>query len=177
MARAKCPICGSELNTSTAYKVEIIGPRTGKITYKYYCSEEEWLSEQARKKKVKEDKDKAYYLICDIMGEKEIINTALWKEWAVWNKVADNEKIGKYLEENRDYLSSVIGKLNSSEFAKIRYLSTIIKDRIKEFVPMVKVEESSATEVNDNFELFEPTPIITPQIDEQVLYDVEDDLI
>ena len=132
MARAKCPVCGTELNTSTAYKVEIVGPRTGKVTYKYYCSEEEWLSEQARKKKAKEDKDKAYYLICDIMGEKEIINTALWKEWVVWNKVADNEKIGKYLEENKSQLTSEISRLSSSEFAKIRYLSAIIKNGIKE---------------------------------------------
>ena len=176
MARAKCPICGSELNTSTAYKVEIVGPRTGKVTYKYYCSEEEWLSEQARKKKAKEDKDKAYYLICDIMGEKEIINTALWKEWVVWNKVADNEKIGKYLEENKSQLTSEIGRLDSSEFARIRYLSTIIKDRIKEFVPRVE-GKPAVVEVDDNFELFEPTPVIKQQITEQVLYDVEDDLI
>ena len=145
MARAKCPICGSELNTSTAYKVEIVGPRTGKVTYKYYCSEEEWLSEQARKKKAKEDKDKAYYLICDIMGEKEIINTALWKEWVVWNKVADNEKIGKYLEENKSQLTSEIGRLDSSEFAKIRYLSASIKNGIKEFEPRVKIEEHYET--------------------------------
>lgn len=176
MARAKCPICGTELNTSTAYKVEIVGPRTGKVTCKYYCSEEEWLSEQARKKKAKEDKDKAYYLICDIMGEKEIISTALYKEWTVWNKVADNEKISKYLEENRDYLSSVIGRLDSSEFAKIRYLSAIIKNGIKEFEPRVEVKPTVA-EVDDNFELFDSAPVIKQQIEEQVLYDVEDDLI
>ena len=110
------------------------------------------------------------------MGEKEIISTALYKEWTVWNKVADNEKISKYLEENRNYLSSVIGRLDSSEFARIRYLSTIIKDRIKEFVPRVE-EKPAVVEVDDNFELFEPTPVIKQQITEQVLYDVEDDLI
>ena len=149
MARAKCPVCGTELNTSTAYKVEIVGPRTGKVTYKYYCSEEEWLSEEARKKKAKEDKDKAYYLICDIMGEKEIINTALWKEWVVWNKVADNEKIGKYLEENKSQLTSEIGRLDSSEFAKIRYLSAIIKNGIKEFVPRVEKKPVVIETVNE----------------------------
>ena len=176
MARAKCPVCGTELNTSTAYKVEIVGPRTGKVTYKYYCSEEEWLSEQARKKKAKEDKDKVYRLICDIMGERDIINTILWKEWTIWNKVADNEKISKYLEENKDYLSSMIGRLDSSEFARIKYLSTIIKDKIKEFVPKIE-EKSVVVEVDNDFELFESTPVIKPQIEKQVLYDVEDDLI
>lgn len=136
MARAKCKICGRQLDTNAAYKVV---DKNGKN--KYFCSQSEFEAEEARKKKAKEDRDKVYRLICDIMGEKEIINSILWKEWAVWNKVADNEKIGKYLEENKSYLGSVIGRLSSSEFAKIRYLSTIIKDRIKEFVPRVKEEE------------------------------------
>lgn len=144
MARAKCQICKTPLDTNTAYKII---DKNGKN--KYYCSQTEYEAEEARKKKAKEDKDKVYRLICDIMDEKEIINSILWKEWAVWNKVADNEKIGKYLEENRDYLSSVIGRLTSSEFAKIRYLSTIIKDRIKEFVPRVKVEEPVVIETVD----------------------------
>ena len=69
------------------------------------------------------------------MGEKEIISTALFKEWQVWLKVADNAKIAKYLEENKDYLTSVIARLQSSEYARIRYLSTIIRDKIKAFVP------------------------------------------
>ena len=172
MARAKCRICGRQFDTNTAYKIT---DKNGKN--KYFCSQSEYETEEARKKKAKEDKDKVYRLVCDIMGEKEIISTALYKEWTVWNKVADNEKIGKYLEENRDYLSSVIGRLNSSEFAKIRYLSTIIKDKIKEFVPRVKAEKPVVVEVDDNFELFEPIPVIKPQIEEQVLYDVEDDLI
>ena len=170
--RAKCRICGRQLDTNTAYKIV---DKNGKN--KYFCSQSEFEFEEARKKKAKEDKDKVYRLICDIMGEKEIISTALYKEWTVWNKVADNEKIGKYLEENRDYLSSVIGRLTSSEFARIRYLSTIIKDRIKEFVPRVKVEEPAVIEVDDSFELFESTLVIKPQTEEQVLYDVEDDLI
>ena len=170
MARAKCQICKTPLDTNTAYKIV---DKNG--NNKYFCSQSEFEFEESRKKKAKEYKDKVYRLICEIMGEKEIINSILYKEWAVWNKVADNEKISKYLEENRDYLSSVIGRLNSSEFARIRYLSTIIKDRIKEFVP--RVEEKPAVVVDDNFELFEPTPVIKQQITEQVLYDVEDDLI
>lgn len=146
MARAKCKICGRQLDTNTAYKVV---DKNGKN--RYFCSQTEYDAEEARKKKAKEDKDKVYRLICDIMGEKEIINSILWKEWAVWNKVADNEKIGKYLEENRDYLSSVIGRLTSSEFARIRYLSTIIKDRIKEFVPRVE-EKPKISVIEEHYE-------------------------
>jgi YHS domain-containing protein len=130
MAKAKCKICGTELDTKTAYKVT---DKNGKN--KYFCSAVEFEAEEERKKKVAEEKDRVYRLICDIMGEKEIISTALFKEWQVWNKVANNEKIAKYLEENKDYLSSVIDRLSATEYAKIRYLSAIIRDKIKAFKP------------------------------------------
>ena len=146
MAKAKCKICGSVLDTNAAYKVT---DKNGKN--KYYCSQSEFEAEEERKKKAAEDKDRVYRLICDIMGEKEIISTALWKEWQVWNKVADNEKIAKYLEENYSYLSSVIARLSSSEYAKIRYLSTIIRDRIKAYKPKVAVKEVPKMQVNDIF--------------------------
>ena len=136
MAKAKCKICGSALDTNTAYKVT---DKNGKN--KYFCSALEFEAEEERKKKVAEDKDRVYRLICDIMGEKEIISTALFKEWQVWLKVADNAKIGDYLEENEEYLTSMISKLRSSEFAKIRYLSTIIRDKIKAYKPKPKIEQ------------------------------------
>lgn len=134
MAKAKCKICGTELDTATAYKVT---DKNGKN--KYFCSEAEFEAEEEHKKKVAEDRDRVYRLICDIMGEKEIISTALFKEWQVWNKVADNAKIAKYLAENKDYLTSVIARLQSSEYARIRYLSAIIRDKIKAFKPKVEV--------------------------------------
>lgn len=130
MAKAKCKICGAELDTKTAYKVT---DKNGKN--KYFCSASEFEAEEERKKKAQEDKDKVYRLICDIMGEREIISTALFKEWQVWNKVADNSKIAKYLAENKDYLTSAIARLGSSEYARIRYLSAIIRNKIKAFVP------------------------------------------
>lgn len=144
MAKAKCKICGSALDTNTAYKVT---DKNGKN--KYFCSASEFEAEEERKKKAAEDKDRVYRLVCDIMGEKEIINTALWKEWQAWNKVADNEKIAKYLEENCTYLTSVITRLGSSEYARIRYLSTIIRDKIKAFKPRVEVVEKPKVVVDE----------------------------
>ena len=159
MAKAKCKICGAELDTKTAYKVT---DKNGKN--KYFCSASEFETEEERKKKAAEDKDRVYRLICDIMGEKEIISTALWKEWQVWNKVADNEKIAKYLEENKDYLSSVIARLSSSEYARIRYLSTIIRDKIKAFKPKVEVEKPKVVEpsvsIDQTFEIYNGPTII-----------------
>ena len=147
MAKAKCKICGTELDTKTAYKIT---DKNGKN--KYFCSQFEFETEEERKKKVQEDKDRVYRLVCDIMGEKEIISTALFKEWQVWLKVADNEKIAKYLEENKDYLTSVIARLSSSEYARIRYLSTIIRDKIKAFVPRVEVVDKPKVVVEEHYE-------------------------
>lgn len=179
MARCKCLVCGVDLDTKTAHRVElIVNKKTGEkeVKYKYCCSEAEYLAEEERKKKAHEDKDRVYYLICDIMGENEIISTALFKEWQVWNKVADNAKIAKYLEENKDHLTSVIARLSSSEYARIRYLSAIIRDRIKAFMPKVEVKEVPKATTR-SFELFEPIVEKQSEFKEQVLYDVEDDLI
>lgn len=130
MAKAKCRICGADIDTKTAYKVT---DNNGKN--KYFCSQSEFETEEKRKKKIAEDKDKAYKLICDIMGVPEIINTALYKEWAEWSKIANNEKIGQYLSENKDYLTSAIQRLTSTEYAKIRYLSVVLKNNLKDYKP------------------------------------------
>lgn len=152
MAKAKCRICGKELDTKIAYKVT---DKNGKN--KYFCNQSEFETEEERKKKVAEDKARVYRLICDIMGEKEIISTALYKEWVIWNKVADDAKIGAYLEENKEYLSSVIGRLSSSEYARIRYLSTIIRDKIKAFKPKVQVVEVPRIMVEEPIEITDTT--------------------
>lgn len=164
MAKAKCKICGTELDTKTAYKVT---DKNGKN--KYFCSAVEFRAEEARKKKDQENKDRVYRSICDIMGENEIISTALFKEWQVWLKVADNEKIAKYLEENKDYLTSVIARLGSSEYARIRYLSAIIRDKIKAFVPKVEVKEMPKVVVEEHYETkYKPKA-------RQALLDLEED--
>lgn len=132
MAKAKCKICGNELDTKTAYKIT---DQNGKN--KYFCSESEFEKEEERKKKIAEDKDKVYRLICDIMDTQEIVNTALYKEWVEWSKVATNSKIAQYLEENKSYLTSAIKRLSSTEYAKIRYLSAVLKNSLKDYKPQV----------------------------------------
>lgn len=131
MARtAKCKICGKQLDTSVAFKIE------GKPN-RYFCSEIEWQEEEERKKKAVEDRDKAYTLICRIIGRETIINTALWSEWREWSKVADDAKIGQFLAENEEYLTRMIGRLANAEFPRIRYLSAVLKNRLGDF----KVQE------------------------------------
>jgi hypothetical protein len=135
MARtAKCRICGKQLNTSEAYKIE------GKPT-KYYCSEQEFRAEEERKKKVAEDKDRVYTLICRIIGRETIINTSLFAEWKIWSSVADDTKIGQFLAENEEYLTGMISRLADAEFPRIRYLSTVLKNRLGDYKPKVVNEQ------------------------------------
>ena len=147
MARAKCRICGTQLDTKTAYKVT---DKNGKP--KYFCNQSEFEAEEKRKKKAQEDKDRVYYSICDIMGVNEILNTTLWKEKVEWNKAFSDEIIAKYLEENKEHLTSVITRLDSSEYAKIRYLSTILKNSLRDFKPKVAEVEKPKIVVEEHYE-------------------------
>lgn len=131
-----CAACGEKIDRNTAFKIT-----NDKGVNTYYCSQSEFEAEEERKRQAATNKNRVYRLICDITGEKEIINTALWKEWQIWNKVADNKKIGDYLSENKEYLISVISRIDQTEFAKIRYLSAIIKNKIKEFQSNQKEEQ------------------------------------
>ena len=142
MARCKCKICGTQLDTATAYKIT---DKNGKN--KYYCSAIEYEAEEARKKKVTEDKDKVYRLICDILGEKEVLNTALWKEKTIWNKAFSDEIIAKYLLEHQDYLTSAVSKLSGTEYAKIRYVSAVLKNSLRDWKPKVEVVETPKVKV------------------------------
>ena len=147
MARCKCKICGSELDTNTAYKVT---DKNGKN--KYFCSATEFEAEEERKKKAQEDKDRVYRLICDIMGVNEVLNTALWKEKIEWNKAFSDEFIAKYLEEKKDYLSSAIARLSGTEYAKIRYISTVLKNSLRDFKPKVEIVEKPKVVVDEHYE-------------------------
>lgn len=147
MAKAKCKICGAGLDTNTAYKVT---DKNGKN--KYFCSQSEFEAEEERKKKVAEDKDRVYRLICDIMGVNEVLNTALWKEKLEWNKAFSDEFIAKYLEEKKDYLSLAIARLSGTEYAKIRYISTVLKNSLRDFKPRVEVKEVPKVAVEEHYE-------------------------
>lgn len=159
MARlVKCKFCKEQKDVNEAYKAVLYNSKgtpsnayfCNETHYQKYKAEEDKKAEEKRRKaeakkkaeeekqKRKADKDKVYRLVCEIIGRKEIINTALWKEWAVWNKVAVDEVIGKYLEEDKDYLQNMIARLEDIEYNRIRYLSAILKNKLGDFKPKVK---------------------------------------
>ena len=168
MARAKCQICKTPLDTNTAYKVV---DKNGKN--KYYCSQSEYEAEEARKKKAKEDKDKVYRLICDLFGY-EVQNTQLFAEWNLWNKLKSNEIIYKYLVENKEYLQQICNKPFEGEYQKIRYFSAVLKNSLRDFKPKVEVDKKSQVKVEIDEIIYEaPTYSLNKR---RSLADLEDDL-
>lgn len=143
MARCKCRICGKSLATGSAYLVITNGKKA------FYCSQEEFEADKAKKEKEAADKDKVYRLICDIIGRKEIVNTILWKEKAIWNKVRTDEVIAQYLEENKDYLTGAIARLDDVEYNRIRYLSAILKNKLGDYKPKAKKVETTTIAIPD----------------------------
>lgn len=160
-----CQICKNKIERDTAYK-RVVGKAN-----KYYCSEQEWQAEEDRKKKAKEDKDKVYYLICDMFGY-EIQNTKLFDEWRYWNKLKSNEIIYKYLRENEDYLQQICDRSFETEYNKIRYFSAVLKNSLRDFKP--KAEEISKPKVVVEETIYEsPTHSLNKR---RSLADLEDDI-
>lgn len=168
MARAKCQICKTPLDTNTAYKIVDKNDKN-----KYFCSQAEYEAEEARKKKAKEDKDKVYRLICDLFGY-EIQNTQIFAEWNLWNKLKSNEIIYKYLVENKEYLQQICNKPFEGEYQKIRYFSAVLKNSLRDFKPKVEVVEKPQIKVEIDETIYEsPTHSLNKR---RSLADLEDEI-
>ena len=167
-----CQICKKKIERDTAYKITKIGPLNGKKSNFYYCSEAEWQEEEDRKNKAKADKDKVYYLICDMFGY-EIQNTQFFDEWVCWNKLKSNEIIYKYLRDNETYLQQICDKSYDNEYHKIRYFSAILKNSLRDYVPKADVVEAPKIVVEEV--MYNVTPSSTRNR-RRGLADLEDDI-
>lgn len=118
--------------------------------------EEQKAASAARKAK----RDAVYDELCDIFGY-EVQNTVLFTEWILWNKLADDEKILAYLKEHKDYIKGATARASGTEYAKIRYISAILKNNLKDYsnsrgqrVQLPVVDDAMPKE--SSFVLFEP---------------------
>lgn len=118
----KCRICGKKIDRDTAHKVR------NKNVNEYYCNQDEYL-EKLKKIKVKNN---TYEEMFNIFGRK-VTNTILFKEITELESVYGYEKIYQYLCENERYLTNVLSKDFKSEYAQIRYFSTILKNSLADF--------------------------------------------
>ena len=118
--------------------------------------EEQKAASAARKAK----RDAVYDELCDIFGY-EVQNTVLFTEWILWNKLADDEKILAYLKEHKDYIKGATARASGTEYAKIRYMSAILKNNLKDYsnsrgqrAQLPVVDDAMSKE--SSFVLFEP---------------------
>ena len=143
MAACKCRICKKSLNTKDAYCVITNDKRF------YYCNATEYEEYKTKQEKEAADKDKFYKLFCNILGVNGITNTALWKEKAEINKVFSDEIIIAYLEEHKEYLTNMVGKLDGGIYGKIRYVSVVLRNRLGDYKPNVKENKKPSVAVSD----------------------------
>lgn len=173
MARAKCQWCKKDIDIKTAHREVINGKN------KYWCNDECYTvyeTEREKQVKIKSEYDEIYEITKEIFGYAFVGYSLLKREVMDWEKIGNRQKIIAYLKENKTWLSGVMSKEFASDFNRVRYFSVIVAGKLHDWKPKVEVENTAVMQSSD-FELFEPMPIIKPSINEQVLYDVEDDLI
>lgn len=135
MAKVKCRYCGSMIDKKNAYPV-----KHGKQNW-YYCNLEHSL--------LRTDKQLAYDKAMDIIGK--TTNSIFFKEMDEIASVHGYKKLHKYLVDNDTFLNDVMNKDFSSEYAKIRYFSTVIKNRIGDYNPQYDSKQKDV-EIEDVIE-------------------------
>ena len=130
--QVKCQICGKSIDRSIAYKV-VVGDAN-----KYFCSEEEFNADKARKDHAKEvlETIAECYQYCSGYGEPPY--NVVKKELKENLKAVDVETICQFVKENREKLKKTVEKKVerdgpfSQVYFSFRYLSGIIKREILE---------------------------------------------
>lgn len=130
--QVKCQICGKSIDRSTAYKVVVGG------TNKYFCSEEEFNADKARKDHAKEvlETITECYQYCSGYGEPPY--NVVKKELKENLGAVDVETIYQFVKENREKLKKTVDKKIerdgpfSRAYFVFRYVSGIIKREILE---------------------------------------------
>jgi len=148
--RCKCRQCQTNLNTQDAYKTTINNKNA------YFCNQdhyEKFLHSEEKKKKKQEQeaqtREKFYNLFCEILGVNGITNTALWKEKTEINKVFSDEVMISYLEENKGWITTAVGRLSGGEYGKIRYVSVILRNKLGDYKPKVTTKEIVQPNIQD----------------------------
>ena len=130
--QVKCQICGKSIDRSTAYKVVVGGVN------KYFCSEEEFNADKARKDYAKEvlETIAECYQYCSGYGEPPY--NVVKKELKENLKAIEVETIYQFVKENREKLKKTVEKKieRDGPFGQVyfafRYISGIIKREILE---------------------------------------------
>ena len=142
--RVTCKYCKAKIEKKDAFQVH------GEKYNTYYCNKECYSNAIAKKEETQKIKaaskekkqrkiDPVYEEIADIFGYR-IQNSALFAEMKLWRGICDDTKILAYLQENKDYIKKKVDSLSSTEFLKIRYVSTILKNSLADYKKREKTE-------------------------------------
>ena len=150
--RVTCRYCKSKIEKKDALQIP------GEKYNTYYCNQECYdkanaekkakeIERLAKKQEKEENKQKridpVYEEIADIFGYR-IANSALFKEMKLWRGICDDTKILAYLQENRDRIKSAMERASSSEYARIRYVSAILKNSLADYnVKNIEAEKTT----------------------------------
>jgi len=117
-----CKCHGIKKERNTLYKVIVNGKNN------YYCSEQDYIKMQEEK----ESKIIVFNMINDIFGYK-VINTAIFKELSEISNIHTYNKISSYIQDNKSQLEIFMRKDFDTEYGKIRYFSTILKNNLVDY--------------------------------------------
>lgn len=126
----------------------------------YYCDVSHYSAHvkarEDKKMKAEEKKqrkiDPVYEAFVDIFGFRTQ-NAALFREMKLWRGICSDEKILAYLQEHKDYLKNKLERLDSTEYSRIMYISTILKNSLADYTVKAKVEPEK---INVDCEIYEP---------------------
>lgn len=131
----KCKCHGEKKDKDTLFKISINGKN------EYYCNEKEYL-------KIKENKDcrtNIINFVNELFGY-IITNTIWFKELSELEKSHTYTKIFSYLIENKSQLEQYMNKQFSSEFGKIKYFTTILRNNLSDYKIIEKKKEFALTD-------------------------------
>lgn len=134
-----CKACKKKNDRDASYKAIVNGKNH------YYCNEKEYLNEIAERKA----KLEVFGICTEVLGS--TTNTILFKEITGIANVHTYTKIIGYLTDNLQGIKGFMSKSFNSEYGKIKYFTTIIKNGIGDYVIETKIErfiEVETTEVN-----------------------------
>lgn len=117
MPKVKCRFCGKQIDRDAAYKV-----KHGKSNY-YYCSLEHSIARKPC--------DIFYSEVFRIIGE--TTHTVFFKEMNEISKVHGFEKMTAYLKDNEQEIEKYMNKEFSSEYARIKYFSAILRNNLGDY--------------------------------------------
>ena len=146
--KVTCKYCKAKIEKKDAFQVH------GEKYNTYYCNKECYSNAIAKKEETQKIKsasgekkqrkiDPVYEEIADIFGYR-IQNSALFAEMKLWRGICDDAKILAYLQENKDRIKAAMERASSSEYARIRYVSAILKNSLADYnVKNIEAEKTT----------------------------------